>query len=187
MFAENGYRGTNLRDLAARLNLSKSALYKHFKSKEDIWDSLLDYMDDYYNRHFDAAYNNRPIPDSIESFVEGAMRTVRFTITDESVAAGRRLVMSEQFHSRRAGSMVTTRYVRKVREKYITIFEGMMKKGLIEKDDPEFLSILFVSPVSEMINLADHEPERQERILDEIESFIVIFINRLAKKPNRIP
>ena len=34
MFAENGYKGTNLRDLAARLGLSKSALYKHYASKK---------------------------------------------------------------------------------------------------------------------------------------------------------
>ena len=29
-FAENGYKGTNLRDLAAGMGLSKSALYKHY-------------------------------------------------------------------------------------------------------------------------------------------------------------
>lgn len=34
-FAENGYKGTNLRDLAAGMGLSKSALYKHYASKED--------------------------------------------------------------------------------------------------------------------------------------------------------
>ena len=36
MFAENGYKGTNLRELASALGLSKSALYKHYESKEDI-------------------------------------------------------------------------------------------------------------------------------------------------------
>ena len=45
MFAENGYKGTNLRDLAARLGFSKSALYKHYSSKEDIWNALLDRME----------------------------------------------------------------------------------------------------------------------------------------------
>lgn len=45
MFAENGYRGTNLRDLAAQLGLSKSALYKHYDSKEAIWNALLDKME----------------------------------------------------------------------------------------------------------------------------------------------
>ena len=43
-FAENGYRGTNLRDLAAGLGLSKSALYRHYESKEDVWNAIPDRM-----------------------------------------------------------------------------------------------------------------------------------------------
>ena len=45
MFAEHGCKGTKLRDLAALLDLSKSALYKHYESGEDIWNALLDKME----------------------------------------------------------------------------------------------------------------------------------------------
>ena len=43
-FVENGYKGTNLRDFAAGMGLSKSALYRHYESKEAIWNALLDKM-----------------------------------------------------------------------------------------------------------------------------------------------
>ena len=36
-FSQNGYAGTNIRELTASLGLVKSAMYKHFESKEDIW------------------------------------------------------------------------------------------------------------------------------------------------------
>ena len=42
MFSQNGYAGTNIRELTASLGLVKSSMYKHFESKEDIWNSLLD-------------------------------------------------------------------------------------------------------------------------------------------------
>jgi len=32
--------------------LVKSAMYKHFESKEDIWNTLLDEMIAYYDEHF---------------------------------------------------------------------------------------------------------------------------------------
>ena len=51
-FVENGYKGTNLRDFAAGLGLSKSALYRHYESKEAIWNALLDKMESYYNERF---------------------------------------------------------------------------------------------------------------------------------------
>ena len=44
MFSQNGYAGTNIRELTASLGLVKSWLYKHFESKDEIWNSLLDDM-----------------------------------------------------------------------------------------------------------------------------------------------
>jgi AcrR family transcriptional regulator len=36
LFTEHGYEGTSLREIAERLDVTKAALYYHFKSKEDI-------------------------------------------------------------------------------------------------------------------------------------------------------
>jgi AcrR family transcriptional regulator len=44
LFTEHGYDGTSLREIAERLEVTKAALYYHFKSKEDIVASL---MEDY--------------------------------------------------------------------------------------------------------------------------------------------
>ncbi|MFG2030697.1 TetR/AcrR family transcriptional regulator [Streptomyces sp. NPDC048825] len=40
LFAEQGYEKTSLREIAERLNVTKAALYYHFKTKEDILISL---------------------------------------------------------------------------------------------------------------------------------------------------
>ncbi|GAA2104886.1 TetR family transcriptional regulator [Streptomyces albiaxialis] len=40
LFAEQGYEKTSLREIAERLDVTKAALYYHFKTKEDILDSL---------------------------------------------------------------------------------------------------------------------------------------------------
>ena len=44
MFSQNGYAGTNIRELSASLGLVKSGVYKHYESKEAIWNALLDEM-----------------------------------------------------------------------------------------------------------------------------------------------
>ena len=38
-FSQKGYDGTNIRELTASLGLVKSSMYKHFNSKEEIWNS----------------------------------------------------------------------------------------------------------------------------------------------------
>ena len=47
LFTEHGYEGTSLREIAERLNVTKAALYYHFKSKEDIVTSL---VEDHYKQ-----------------------------------------------------------------------------------------------------------------------------------------
>jgi AcrR family transcriptional regulator len=42
LFAEHGYEKTSLREIAERLDVSKAALYYHFKTKEDIVVSLFE-------------------------------------------------------------------------------------------------------------------------------------------------
>ena len=42
MFSQNGYNGTNIRELTASIGLVKSSVYKHFEDKEAIWNTLLD-------------------------------------------------------------------------------------------------------------------------------------------------
>lgn len=42
LFVEQGYEKTSLREIAERLDVTKAALYYHFRTKEDIVTSLLD-------------------------------------------------------------------------------------------------------------------------------------------------
>jgi AcrR family transcriptional regulator len=42
LFAERGYDGTSLREIAERLGITKAAVYYHFKTKEEILASLID-------------------------------------------------------------------------------------------------------------------------------------------------
>ena len=41
-FARRGFAGTRMDDIAARCGLSKGGLYAHFKSKDAIFEALLD-------------------------------------------------------------------------------------------------------------------------------------------------
>jgi len=131
MFAENGYRGTNLRDLAARLGLSKSALYKHYTSKEAIWSALLDKMEAYYAERFGSLEHMPPQPKSGEELLRLAMRQLHFTVHDEQIILTRKLLLTEQFHDERVCRLATKHFLYGTRNLFCAIFEGMMEDGLM--------------------------------------------------------
>lgn len=46
LFAQNGYLGTSMSDIAKQLSITKGALYKHFASKQEILDQIVQKMND---------------------------------------------------------------------------------------------------------------------------------------------
>jgi len=171
-FAEDGYNGTNLRDLSAKLGLSKSALYKHYESKEAIWDALLNRMDVYYEARFGSVENLPHTPKSCEELRELTMRQLNFTIHDPQIVMTRKLLMTEQFRNEQAARLATGHFLTGTEKLYTIIFRGMMEDGILKKDDPEMLAFSFTTPVSALIHLCDREPAREPEVMEKIRRFV---------------
>ncbi len=179
-FSQKGYDGTNIRELTASLGLVKSSMYKHFGSKEDIWNALLDEMIAYYNEHFGSAENLPPVPDSLDGLVSMTMQMVNFTIHDERVVMTRKLLTIEQFRDERARKLATKHFLTGLTEMFTHIFEGMIDRKLLQSDDPKMLAFAYVAPISALIHLCDREPEKEDNTVSQIESFSRHFIKTYA-------
>ena len=46
LFSQSGYKGTSMNDIASQLNVTKAALYRHYKSKQEILDSIVKKMNE---------------------------------------------------------------------------------------------------------------------------------------------
>ena len=176
MFSSKGYAGTNIRELTASLGLVKSSMYKHFKSKEDIWNTLLDELILYYNEGFGSPDHLPPVPDSLEELAAMTMRMVDFTVHDEKVIKTRKLLMIEQYRDDRARKLASQHFLIGLKDMFTDIFAGMMDKGLIRQDDPAMLALAYTTPISALIQLCDREPEKAEEALIQIEAFSRHFI-----------
>lgn len=176
LFSQNGYAGTNIRELSASLGLVKSSLYKHFESKEEIWNSLLDEMIAYYGARFGSPEHLPPVPDSLEGLVAMTMRMADFTIHDERVVKTRKLLTIEQFRDERARALATKHFLTGLKDMFTPIFAGMMDKGLLRRDDPAMLAFAYTAPISALIHLCDREPEKTNEAMVQIEAFSRHFI-----------
>ena len=176
MFSQKGYEGTNIRELSASLGLVKSAVYKHFESKEAIWNALLDEMIAYYDRRFGSPEHLPPVPDSPEEFLAMAMRMADLTIHDAQIVKTRKLLTIEQFRDGRARKLATKHFLTGLTEMFTQIFAGMMDKGLIRRGDPAMLAFAYATPVSALIHLCDREPEKTEEAMKQIEAFSRHFV-----------
>ena len=176
MFSRNGYTGTNIRELAASLGIVKSGLYKHFESKEEIWNTLLDAMIAYYGERVGSREHLPCAPDSLEGLVALTMQMTDLTIHDEKIIKTRKLLTIEQLRDERARDLATKHFLTGLRDMFTPVFQSMMDKGLIRKDDPAMLAFAYTAPISALIRLCDREPEKTDEAMDQIEAFSRHFI-----------
>ena len=184
LFSQNGYAGTNIRELTASMGMVKSSIYKHFENKEDIWNALLDEMITYYDARFGSPERLPPVPDSLEGLVEMTMRLVNFTVHDEKVVMTRKVLTIEQYRDDRARDLATKHFLTGLRDMFTPIFAEMMDKGLLRRDDPAMLAYAYTAPISALIHLCDREPEKAGEAMTQVELFSQHFIKTYGVKEN---
>ena len=182
MFSQKGYDGTNIRELTASLGLVKSSMYRHFKSKEEIWNCLLDEMIAYYGAHFGSSDNLPPVPDSLEELVAMTVKMTDFTIHDEKIVMTRKVLTIEQFRDERVRDLATKHFLTGLKDMFTVIFTGMMDRGLLRKEDPEMLAFAYTAPISSLIRWCDREPDKTEEARAKIEAFSRHFIRTYGVK-----
>lgn len=179
MFSKNGYYGTSMSDIADELGITKTALYRHFCGKEDIFNAVLDAGESYYERNFGSRSHPPKIPESMDELRQLSLSQINFTMHDTDVIRFRRLFTIEQFRSDRMAELATNHFISRIEEMYSYIFEHMMDRGMIRQCDTELLAYEYVAPITIMIHMCDRQPEMEDeamqRICRHIDNFINIF------------
>ncbi len=168
LFAEKGYDGVGVDLIAENAGLKGPSLYRHYKGKEDIFNSMIDLVASHYEEGFSIKNKAEKFPQSMDELIENAMEKIKFTMHDDIIQKVRRILAMEQFRSKRMAEITTRYYLENLQEMYIGVFAELMETGILKKDDPELLALEFVAPVSLLIHTYDRQPEREEEIFGKI-------------------
>ena len=147
-FSEKGFVGTSMSDIAKPLGITKAALYKHFKSKQQIFEGLCE---------------------SVLSFV-------RFSMNDPYSKQVRRMLTISQFQSKELAEMYTKRYVETMLSYDEKLFSNLMERGVIMKGDSKTLARMFYAPVIMYMGIWDREPDRAKECEKEIKKHVEEFV-----------
>ena len=189
-FSKKGYDGTSMSDIAAPLGISKAALYKHFASKQQIFDQIIVESEEKYKDFFEklsvhlgngknVELNKKDVEVytgiSAEGLIENVLTFVRFSMTDEYSKQVRQMMTISQFQSKELGEMYTKRYVDAMLGYDEKLFEQLIKTGVIKKGDPKVLAAMFYAPVTIYMGIWDREPNRakecEKAIKNHVEQF----------------
>ena len=104
LFAQRGYAGTSMSDIAGALGLSKAALYRHFESKQAILDAIVARMEEQDGEHARQSGVPEDMPETdacrateIAQLCAFAKDMFRYWTRDPFASAFRRVLTLEQY------------------------------------------------------------------------------------------
>ncbi|MGN0585395.1 MAG: SAM-dependent methyltransferase [Ruminococcus sp.] len=177
LFSERGYDAVSVRDIAGKLYISQGALYKHYKNKRDIFDSILREMEKRDGEK--AMESSLPVksseedPDSYRSAEYENLRSFTLNMfsywTQNKFAADfRKMLTLEQYRSREMSELYE-QYLSAGPLKYTEdIFRGM---GV---NEPEKKALEFYAPVFFMMILYDRADDKRKicsQVKEHIQNF----------------
>ena len=149
MFADKGFEPVSIRDIASAVGIKESSVYYHFKSKQDIMDTLLA---EFEQR---SAQMMAPLEEAVSAVIKVDPRTFYFIaacylqdyLLDDFVRAFLRVLVIEQGHDERLRGVYRKWLYRLPMEYYGEIFGGMKRAGFLKRCDIEYMTNSFYAPV----------------------------------------
>ena len=170
LFAENGYDGTSVEQIANIVGIKAPSLYKHYKGKVR------------YEEMFGSENNIGKLPQSREEFIKVTMERISFTMRDPIIRKTRMLLVQEQFRNERISEATTRHQLDGVQRMFAKIIKGMMDEGMVVEDDPKLLAAELTAPAVLQIARSDRQPQCEEECMEYIEKHLRHFCKVYMKK-----
>lgn len=146
LFSEHGYKGTSVRKIASNVGIRESALYNHFKNKEEIFLSVAKNI---FTSPFSTS--NEDIKESAlkgKAFLQKFAMQYKLLTFDKNNENMFRLLMIELFQNKELREQFMDQFHTQNIKILSEVFFIMMQNNIIRSSDPmmvsyEFLSTLF--------------------------------------------
>ena len=189
LFARDGYEAVSVSQIAGELDMTKGALYRHYKSKRDIFDCIVRRME---QQDGEQARENEVPQESIEKtpeeyhnvslddFVEYSKSMFEYWTEDDFASSFRKMLTIEQFRSEG---------MQKLYQQYLVSGPAGYVKDLFKNmkiKDPEENAVKFYANMFFYYNVYDGAADKAkakcqfeqmlDKIVEEMEKVILRFV-----------
>ena len=184
LFAQDGYEAVSISKISGELGMAKSALYKHYKNKRDIFDSIINRMDELdYERAREYNMPDGNMDEIIKEYRNISTYKIRIYTeaqfkhwTEEEFSSlFRRMLTLEQYRNQEMSDLYQKYLVSGPIDYMTYLFAGITGKKVEAKQ----LAIEFYGPIFLMYSLYDNKREG-----DDLTEMLKNHVERFSKEIN---
>lgn len=180
LFARDGFEAVSVSMISGELGMTKGALYKHYKNKRDIFDSVVERM---YriDAERSAKYNvpgelDSTDPVSWDAIKQFTLAQYRFWTEDDFACSFRKMLALEQYRNEEMAQLYQSCIAAGPAEYMESIFKQKIADGTLEGNDAKLLAAEYYAPMFLLICTSDRTDDKEqnfELLEKHIDSFIL--------------
>jgi len=184
LFAIKGYSAVYVGDIADAVGIKTPSLYKHYKSKQDIFNTCVEV----FSERMKKVRNDIRLPEtqeaesfyqtvSVENLVDLTITLFLFNLQDNVAAKFRKMLMIERYHNPELNKLYEDIFINGAVEQEEKIFAALINAGVIKKEDPHTIALRFYTPIYFLWQKYDMRPDEIEKAKEELAEMVREFCN----------
>lgn len=194
LFSEKGYANVFVAEIAEAVGIKAPSLYKHYKSKQDIFNAILDEMKSNYDKQaamLNMNGNNAAVDAEVFSsvsendLVKIGMGLFMYFLHDEYAQKFRKMLTIEQFHNTELAQLFSKQYADDPLSYQSALFAMLSANGVLKEQNPNVMALQFYAPIFMLLTMCDREPQRETELTTLLEQHIRQFSRIYSKEENQ--
>ena len=184
LFSRQGYKGTSVKNIADAVGIKDSSIYKHFKSKREIIDAIVDQM----RARMDQMSVDAGLPQeanetaaaiygrmTVEDLQQMSRKVFLFYLTDDFISRFWRLAMIEQYQNEEIYEIYRSIFFDQSIVYQTGLFAEMIRQGIFREADPRVLAMNFYAPIYFLLSKYNGRTDNVEEALQTLDMQVAEF------------
>lgn len=188
LFSVSGFSGVSVRDIAKAVGIRESAIYKHYKNKQQLFDTIvevsagrIDSLQEELISKFNHNVNTKEVfPISI--IQEIYCNIFLFYLTDDILSKFRRMMTIEHLKDNELNKKFKDMFIEKTLSYQSEVFRKLINEGKVNGTNPDIMAIHFYSPIFMLFFRYDSEDDKIDEALNLIKKHIQEFFRLYLKE-----
>lgn len=155
LFSINGFEAVSIRTIADCVGIGNSALYKHFKNKREIFDSIVEML---MKRYMEQCSMITAQIRGLADVKKCCLAMFEYQTKNEEIVAFRRLLLLEKFKDPNIAAIYKKFFVDIPVENQVNIFLELQKEGLMIEGDVKVFAMELYAPFY-LYHFVEHEED----------------------------
>lgn len=184
LFAEKGYSAVYVSDIADAVGIKAPSLYKHYKSKQEIFDSCVEV----FSKRMEQVRTDLRLPDTANAEVNYqttdmdmitsiAVNLFMFYLQDDVASKFRKMLMIERYHNPKLNTLFENLFIDGAVKHEEKIFSDLIESKIIKKENPHIIALRFYTPIFYLLQKYDMNPDMVEKAKQELTLMVQEFCN----------